>query len=153
MLPCATAGTRPHSRVPSLLHLAAIACFRRATAGTRLCVGKHSVRAFHPSAHAGLLSALSAMEGGLAFACCENVVVVGRRPTTRRIKSYVLIEVFWFGRIASGEPRIYLQMAYGLRENFVGASGTTGWRISIGWSLLFGTTTACTTSQNFATLV
>ena len=80
----------------------AIACLRRATAGTRPCVGKHSVRAFHPSAHARILSAISAMEWRLAFACCESVVVVGWRPTMRRIKGSVRIEVVWFGRIACG---------------------------------------------------
>ena len=75
----ATAGTRPHSRVPSLLHLAAIACcFRRATAGPRPCVGKHSVRAFHTSAHAKLRSVLFATERRLAFAGCDNVVFVQR---------------------------------------------------------------------------
>ena len=91
---CETTGTRPHSRVPSLLHLAAIACcFLRATAGSRPCVGKHSVRGFHSSA----LSVLSATERRLAFAGCDNVVVVGWRPTVRRIKISVLIEIVWFG--------------------------------------------------------
>ena len=127
---CATAGTRPHSRVPSssLLYLTAIACccFRRATAGTRPCVGKHSVRGFHPNAHARLLSALSAMDLCLAFACCDNGVFVGRRPTARRIKYFVCFEVFWFGRIASGiQLRISLQMATDLQKNVFGA----GWRI------------------------
>ena len=40
---------------------------------------------------------VSAMERGLAalaFAGCENVVVVGRRPTTRRIKRSERIKVF-----------------------------------------------------------
>ena len=52
---CATAGTRPHSRVPSssLPHLAAIACFWRATAGMLPCVGKHSIRGFHSKTHLG----------------------------------------------------------------------------------------------------
>ena len=50
--------------------------------------------------------------GRLAFAGCDNVVVVGQRPTTRRIKSSVRMEVAWFGRIASDEHlRISLQMA------------------------------------------
>ena len=109
-----------------LAGIAATACFLRATAGTRPCVRKHSVRAFHPSAHARILSALSATERRLAVAGCDNVVVVGRRPTTRQIKGSVRIEAFWFGRIASGKQlRISLQMALGLRENFVSASGTS----------------------------
>ena len=131
---CATAGMRPHSRVSSsssslpLLTAAAIACFQRTTAGTRPCVGKHSVRAFHSSAHARPISALrlSAMDRCLAFACCDNLVFVGRRPTARRIKNSVLIEVFWFGRIASAihlriSLRFSLQMASGLQKNFFGA--------------------------------
>ena len=92
-------------------------CFWRATAGTRPCVGKHSVRAFCPSAHSRLLSVLSAMDRCLALACCDNVVFVGRRPTARRIKNSVRFEVFWFGRIASGiQLRISLQMASDLRR-------------------------------------
>ena len=42
-----------------------------------------------------------------------------------------MLEVFWFGRIASAiHLRISLQMAYGLREDFVGA----GLRIPFAWS-------------------
>ena len=65
-----------------LAEIAAIACFRRATAGTRprsCCAVKHSVRAFHPNTHTRSLSVLSATERRLAFAGCDNGVV-GRRP-------------------------------------------------------------------------
>ena len=147
---CATDGTRPHSRVPSLLHLAAIACcFLRATAGTRPGVGKHSVRAFHSSAHARLLSVLSATERRLAFSCCDNVVIVGWRPTALRIKNSERFEVSWFGRITSGILRISMKMASDLQKNFVGAAS---WRIPFAWSRRCGTTTAfttaCTTSSS-----
>ena len=69
-----------------------------------LVLVNNSVRGFHSSAHARLLSALrlSAVDRCLAFACCDNLVFDGRRPTARRIKSSVCFEVFWFGRIASG---------------------------------------------------
>ena len=64
------------------------------------------------STHARILSALSAMGRRLAFAGCGIVVVGSRRPTTRRIKRSVRLEVFWFGQIASIELlRISLQMA------------------------------------------
>ena len=127
---CATAGTcvSSSSSSSSLLLLTAaamIACFGRTTAGTRPGVGKHSARAFHPSAHARRISVLSAMVRCLAFAGCDNLVFVGRRPTARRIKNSVCFEVFWFGRIASEiQLRISLQMALDLRKNFFGA----GWR-------------------------
>ena len=85
----ATAGTRLQPCVPSLLHLAGIAanaCFMRATAGTRPYVGKHYVRAFLPSTNARIFLALLTTERRLTFAGCGTVVVLGRRATTRRIK-------------------------------------------------------------------
>ena len=44
-----------------------------------------------------LILARSAMDLRLAFACCDNLVFVGRRPTERRIKNSICFEVFWFG--------------------------------------------------------
>ena len=79
-----------------LAGIAAIACFWRVTVGTRPQprVFKHLARAFHPNTHTRSFSALSVMAQRLAFACCDNVVVVGQRHTTQRIKRSVRIELF-----------------------------------------------------------
>ena len=62
----------------------------RATAGTRPspCVGKHSSRVFHLCTHTRSLSAVSATERHLAFACCDIVVIVCWRQTARRINRF-----------------------------------------------------------------
>ena len=129
---CATAGTRPHSSVSttsSSLFFSLPLC----ASGTRL-LERDLVLVNTPlgpptPVHTQLEDSsryFLRWIGAWPSPAVTISVFVGRRPAARRIKSSVLIEIVWFGRIASGiHLRISLQMAYGLRENFVGA----GWRI------------------------